>query len=279
MSDAAPSKYKPKRYHRRSTWACDECKLRKKKCDGNGTKACSKCTLYGKDCTYESKTRPSQPPTQRIRDLEDNIRGVRELLGRIKPDLQGGSKDEVERMLEELRPAVDESTQSPITPLPGATPGTDEPLLRSMLIGRGRLLQSGSATFFHGPYSGAALICSMLEFFDNTKPEAIHPAIMELFDRNDQPHMAHFDLADGVHLLQQDESMMLLDIVLAQTHPFLDFLDPSASRQIFEAMYITEPSHVNAGARALCQAVYALGRLMYDTSHQDGGCDASISQR
>jgi Fungal Zn(2)-Cys(6) binuclear cluster domain len=30
-----------KRYHKRSPWACDECRLRKKKCDGQ--KPCEPC--------------------------------------------------------------------------------------------------------------------------------------------------------------------------------------------------------------------------------------------
>jgi len=46
MSNAVLPKGRVKKYHRRSLWACDECKLRKKKCDGN--QPCRTCNLYEK---------------------------------------------------------------------------------------------------------------------------------------------------------------------------------------------------------------------------------------
>lgn len=46
MRDIVLPKGRTKRYHKRSPRACDECKLRKKKCDGN--QPCRTCTLCEK---------------------------------------------------------------------------------------------------------------------------------------------------------------------------------------------------------------------------------------
>lgn len=293
MTDATVSNYKPKRYHQRSTWACDECKLRKKKCDGNGTNQCSKCKLYGKTCTYESKTRPSQPPTQRIRDLEENVRSVRELLCRVRPSLNGAHVADIDRLLDQLRPATDvpanqsitHSTSTSVTtqhhiPLAPVSGNIDNNIaLRSMLVGRGRLLQIGSKPYFHGPYSGISFICSVLEFFKDTDAEAIHPYSMELYNRSGMD--LNHELSgseDEAQLPRKSEAAAFFEIALTQNHPFLQFLDAPTIWQVLELVYNKSELSASANIQALVHAVLALGMLSDTRGHANAGCGRMTSR-
>lgn len=293
MVDGADPKYKPKRYYQRSNWACDECKLRKKKCDGNGLSECSKCKLYGKTCTYQSKTRPSQPPTQRIRELEDTLRSVRDLLNDIRPGLSSASAQDVDSMLERLRPAGDARREhgGPVAVLPAAehlsspsttqfTPSFPAPeaaqsVLQSMLVGRGRLLQDGLRSYFHGSHSGAAFICSILEFFPNTDAEAIHPLIVRLYDVH-EPVMSSVSSTPKTRLPTRDEASILIHDVLAQSHPFLQFLNTPMTWQIFESLYSSNAS--TPQAEVFFNALLALAYLTSPRSHSDIGCSGTTSQ-
>jgi len=290
MSNIVLPKGRVKKYHKRSLWACDECKLRKKKCDGN--QPCRTCNLYEKgnlswypphfdtwlttctECTYESRTRPSQPPTQRIRELEENIRSVRELLSRIKSGLSGNSLSEVDRMIGTLKPAAELSPRMSTSPI--AESAGAPALLRSMLVGRGRLLHSGDRTFFHGPYSGPAVICSVLEFFERTNSDAVHKHVIELFDQTGvEPGMG------ATRLPEKSEAVALFNIVLAQTHPFFQFIDQATLGALLEKLYdapLPASADHHGDNLALCHILLALGCILDISKHGSVGCESAMLQ-
>lgn len=150
-----------------------------------------------------------------------------------------------------------------------------------MLVGRGRLLQSGTKSFFHGPYSGAALICSCLEFFDPIDPENIHHLVIELFDRPiPMPPGATTSLEMNVptDLPEKSEAIALVRSVLAQSHPFLKFLDPSALWQVVETIYEADQTTTSRWALPFCHIIFALGYLTKTMHHQEQGCGWPVSQ-
>jgi len=199
---------------------------------------------------------------------------VRELLNRIKPDLSGNSLLEVERMVGTLKPAAEVSPRMSTSPI---AEGAGAPaLLRSMLVGRGRLLHSGNRMFFHGPYSGPAVICSVLEFFERTDSDAVHKHVIELFDQiGVEGGMGASDLPE------KSEAIALFNIVLAQTHPFFQFIDQLTLGTLLENVYdaavpLYADHHVDN--LALCHIVMALGCILDVSKHGTIGCESAMSQ-
>lgn len=287
-------KFRAKKYHRRSFWACDECKLRKKKCDGS--QPCATCRLHGKgrfistlplgksltsnaskDCTYDSKTRPSQPPTHRIRELEDDIRAVRNLLSRVRGDLTGEALTDVDAMLTKLRPAAEEPLQ---LSSPAATEKSNVDLLHSMLPAHNRILCDGSKALCFGPYSGPAMVLSILEFFQPSQGESIVPEVLNMFDAGS---IINRSMSADTRLdsLAEAEAFELLSMVFVQSHPFIRSLDKVFLHEVFEKGYqaaVGQGESVDAASSSLCHVVLALGTLLSVAHHRKSGCSAAISK-
>lgn len=202
--------------------------------------------------------------------------------------------EEVDRMLEHMRPAGDMRKEIPLptdpvvsSEYPATSPFTKLSsvsgqqrektvyLLQSMLTGRGRLLQGEYQSYFHGSYSGAAFICSVLEFFNNTDAGAIHPHIMGLFDAPD--HLlaeTGLDL-DLASLPAKSVASALVGDFLAQSHPFLQFLNGAMTWQVFHACYDPAQTHLIPHAIAFVHAVLALAFLTSARAHTEKGCEAA----
>ena len=201
---------------------------------------------------------------------------MRGLLSRLKPDLSAHHLLEVEQVLNDTKPAADESPRTVPSPFPTVqTPAAPE-ALRSMLVGHGRLLRSGNRTFFHGPYSGPAVICAVLEFFEPKDPESMHACVMDLFD------MGRVEPGLGASRLpEKPEAIALFNIVLRQTHPFFQFLDSTTVgtlvRNIYDNPQPVYTEHYMSNL-AFCHAVLALGYTLDVSGHHRSGCEIAMSQ-
>lgn len=227
------------------------------------------------DCTYDSKTRPSQPPTHRIRELENDVRSVRALLARVRGELTGDALTEVDAMLTKLRPAADEPSQ---LSSPTATEKSTIEGIQTMLSGRDRILRNGSRHLHHGAYSGPALILSVMEFFQPQRGETIVPEIIEMFDARFpmSSQSAQNVLDHGLDLAAKSDAFELLNVVLMQSHPFLQSLDAAFLHNLFENTYDTtarQSASVNNASLSLCHMVLALGNLMSVAHHRRYGCE------
>ncbi len=182
-------------------------------------------------------------------------------------------------MLDMLKPAADASPQT--VPSPGMETTATSEALKSMLVGRGRVLQSENKTFFHGPYSGPAVIYSVLEFFERTDTDAMHTHVIELFDLADTTSkIESVKVSHGPHLPERQEAIELFNIVMVQTHPFLQFLDPTLLWNVLESSYnALDSSYAEsaAGDLALCHIVLALGFSLDLSKHHRHGCEWAVS--
>lgn len=201
---------------------------------------------------------------------------MRGLLSRLKFDLSSDNLLEVERVLSDTKPAPKESPGALSSPPPTGKTSTASEALRSMLVGRGRLLRSGSRTFFHGPYSGPAVICAVLEFFEPKDPDAMHARVIDLFD------MGRVEPGLGASRLpEKPKAVALFNIVLTQTHPFFQFLDSSTLETLLQNIYDNpQPVYTEhyMSNLALCHAVLALGYSLNISDHHTSGCESAMSQ-
>lgn len=234
-----------------------------------------------KDCTYESKTRPSQPPTHRIRELEDDMRAVRALLSRVRDGLTGDALADVNAMLTQLRPAVDDEPSQLSSPT--ITDQSSAETLQSMVLGHDRILRDDFRSMCYGPYSGPGLVLSVLEFFQPSQGQLIVPEVLNMFDADFpiSPAQGLQPAREGLQLVPESEAFELLSVLFMQNHPFLRYLDDAFFQGVFEKVYRaagTIGESVNTASLSLCHVVFALGNLLSVAHHRLSGCATAISK-
>ncbi|KAG5732686.1 Activator of stress genes 1 [Termitomyces sp. T112] len=76
----------PKR--RKLQRACDVCRRKKIRCDGVQIPGhqCTNCTDYGLECTYVESAKKRGPPKLYIERLENRVKKLQELIGKISPE-------------------------------------------------------------------------------------------------------------------------------------------------------------------------------------------------
>lgn len=112
-------------------------------------------------------------------------------------------------------------------------------------------------------------------------PENIHQFVIELFDRSvlmPPGATVSLDMNIPAGLPEKSEAIVLVRSLLAQSHPFLKFLDPSALWQIVEAVYGADQNTTSRWAVPFCHIVFALGYLMNTAYHQEEGCGWAVAQ-
>lgn len=184
-------------------------------------------------------------------------------------------------MLTKLRPAAIEEPSQLSSPT--ATEKSTVEGLQTMLSGHGRILRENSRHLHHGPYSGPALILSVIEFFQPLQGESIVPEIIEMFDAKFpvSHQSSHVDSDHGLNLAAKSDAFELLNVVLMQSHPFLQSLEAAFLHRVFENTYETaarQPNSVDNGSLSLCHMVLALGNLMSVVHHRRYGCEWAQSK-
>lgn len=290
------------RSHRRSAWACDECRLRKRKC--NGSQPCQPCIAsdLGRSlnlhfnsppihpcaaCAYQSR-RPAAPPTQRIRLLEQHLRQACSLI-----------QDHAKHL-----PAVKSATLQPVLDIlsfwsdqpssPTAAGGEDDhgrdSVVTSMLAGCRRLISSPPwASYLYGPLSETAFILRILETFDRKGLQLQYALLSttEIFDlpfpvtddANNEATLSFAVLPAVPYSLPDiDDTLRLIGSLFDRSHPFLDFLHEQHFRDMVTILYHHSHTQRDACTRflPLFHHVLALGYLFSHELHRERGCDPVV---
>ncbi|KAF2157030.1 hypothetical protein K461DRAFT_263985 [Myriangium duriaei CBS 260.36] len=265
-SESAPDNPKPrqKRYHQRAVWACDECRLRKIKCDGG--EPCKHCVEINRDCSYAGRVRPSLPPTQRIRALEDTLRAVRAALDDARRI--GTPADRYEHVIALLDGSTPGSSAPEDTPLSNgleppltpfhtsqAAPAADAiPTLHTSKARKRRQRAWGYT-------SGFLVICRLGSLFKgNSIARDSFSPIEELFDTVPPACDSQIELPEDATVLD------LYAAAFERSYPAHPVLGTAEIHSLLEDKQ--DPS-----ARALLHAVSALGYL---AEHPLRNCERAI---
>ena len=266
-----------KRYHKRSPWACDECRLRKKKCDGG--RPCGPCTATENDCTYEIR-RPAQAPTQRIRSLEEHLRYATSFLKELDkklPPIEGVDIASALKILDFTAPAE----QSPPPPK-DVEPKSFK--LASMVTGCDQVVHdpSGWSFSFYGATSGFAFVMRTIELFQKPGvqfgPDA-RLLVAGLFDAPLLPPPL-LNAEDVGTVPVAAVATALIDSVFARCHPLLQFLHEGDFRDMVTRCYddLAQRGTSDERSLSLLHLVLALAYLFTVEFHQNHGCEAALRE-
>ncbi|KIV92132.1 hypothetical protein, variant [Exophiala mesophila] len=276
----------PKRKsHRRSPWACDECRLRKRKCDGS--QPCQPCVASDLECAYQFR-RPAPPPTQRIRMLEQHLRQAYLLL-------QSHAQHHPRSDQLSLKPVLDILNFGVAPSGPSNTVDWQDDLgrgsnINSMLAGCRRLISSPPwNTSLYGPLSETAFILRTLEIF-NLDRAGVRQALLPILGIFDLPlptttePKGHFNLPrlslpwTPNNLPNRDDATRLLDSVFKRTHPCLDFLHEASFCSMVTILYSQSPEENDTRTQflPLFHQAIALGYLWDRDWHRQHGCQVAM---
>ena len=271
------------RYHKRTPWACDECRLRKRKC--TGSQPCQPCSETGLSCSFDFR-RGAQPPTQRIRSLEDHLRQARTVLKNVEKQLAGIENASDVSIGAALR-ALDFSSND--IPTPNSTLPDDnepsQPRLISMMGGSDHILGRGPfASTFYGSSSGFAFVHRTIHMFrSNSSPshDTSQPLLNELFN-GPLPEEDAVAVNGSLQLPLPDwvTALSLVDAMFAGCHPLINVLEERDFREVLDAVYSSPTSPLPEHQRfmPLLHLVFALGYLFSVRMHQQMTCAAAVKQ-
>lgn len=173
---------------------------------------------------------------------------------------------------------VSDGSQGPNSPML-ATIASNSPLT-SILDGRGRSLKSPRTTLYFGPCSSAALICAILEFFDNTDSSILEPLIVDIF----KTPTATFLESEAPETLMnmgipnQEEIIDFLHTIRQHTHPSFQMIQTEEFIKILGIAYANEASNTPSIELAFIHAAAALGYLLSTEQHTEKGCSWNMSK-
>lgn len=287
-----------KKSHRRSPWACDECRLRKRKCDG--AQPCAPCQTdsLGMDrlpdpldqmfvyliltlckvCRYQFR-RPAPPPTQRIRMLEEHLQIARSFIQDLQaksPPVPGVDFETVLRMIDFTLPETPVATSAMAN-------GPSQPRLASMMTGWDRIMRTAPwATSFYGASSEMSFILRTLEMFQKHN-ETLHPqrfaVVADLFNLP-IPAQTALDQLPNRALPSRNTALLLVDALFARCHPLLTFLNEKDFLEMVDLTYDSTPSPIPAADHflPLLHFAFALGYLFKLQYHRDNGCQSALGE-
>lgn len=194
---------------RRISKACQECRTRKIKC--NGQTPCQSCRFRGYSCTYREKAR-------------NRMRKVRDAVDRDTQRLQRGScisEPESPAAARLHRHAYTPYTESAASSQ-NANVGSSERSINTSVAATHRASPSCLLELYYGPSSNFALLNCIYHQIKGTRPRSpTHEGLEEVgpgLDLFSHRRLFFGDLADGQQssLASQDCSAMLLDPVTAK---------------------------------------------------------------
>ncbi|KIX08338.1 uncharacterized protein Z518_02994 [Rhinocladiella mackenziei CBS 650.93] len=272
-----------KGYHRRAPRACDECRLRKIKCDG--AQPCNPCSISRNACSYESGGRPRQTPTQRIRTLEACLRSVRSSIENLKAQNSANQAADLDSVLKTLDLSLPTSSDAGSS---SDDEGGKGSRLNSMMGGSGRSIAHGPwHTSFYGSYSGVSFILRTLELFrrvpDNpAMMSETHNLLTNLFNAP-VPNSAAITHNQSIFqsLPSLPTTLSLLDVVFTRCHPFIQFLHEVDFRDMVHRLYGESALQFGASSQnfmPLFHAVLGIGLLFDIRSRKQHGCEETANE-
>ncbi|OAL33268.1 hypothetical protein AYO20_07430 [Fonsecaea nubica] len=273
-----------KGYHRRAPRACDECRLRKIKCDG--ALPCGPCSVSEDVCSYDPGTRPRETPTQRIRKLEACLRAARMSLVRLKAQNQTVAHSDIESILNTLDNSYPEPSDG------GDSSGDDDSArstrLGSMMGRAGRFVPlSPTQTTFYGSYSGYSFVFKTLELFRRMPDSAA------LTTETQTITTALFnapvpDAEAGTQYSSQFQSLPslsitlgLLDVVFTRCNPLIQFVHEADFRDMVHRLYSESALQFGASSHnfmPLFHGILAIALLFDVRSRKKHGCEDIVNE-
>ncbi|KAK5951580.1 Gypsy retrotransposon integrase-like protein 1 [Knufia fluminis] len=278
-----------KRSGKRTARACDECRMRKSKCDG--LQPCEACQSTDRYCTYNLSAGRSTGSGTRIRILEDRLRRARAYLNEAQKRTPSLAHVDFDALLG----PTDESARSERQPVAGSEDDDQDhhEKLESMMDSYGQMSTDTNGIMerdFYGAASGLAWIQRARNYFgdsdsggsteiedDNTNKSAA----VQLFDAPlPTKQTLQLDTAD-VRLPPRETATKLLRVVFTQVYPMFHFMCEQEFHESTDRIYQLDPHQYKERDHLfllLLHLVMALGHLFSKEEHDRQGCWSSVSQ-
>ncbi|ETN44027.1 uncharacterized protein HMPREF1541_10892 [Cyphellophora europaea CBS 101466] len=267
--------------HRRSPWACDECRLRKRKC--NGMQPCQPSINVDTDCAYQFR-RPAPPPTARIRMLEQHLRQAYLLLQDHARYLQLTDRLTLKPVLDIMNFGAEPGM--PLASLAGHENPSRISEMNSMLAGCRRLISSPPwNTYLYGPLSETAFILRVLEIFNLNRSdvrEALVPTL-GIFDlplsvaRNGDGLIPPMPSLWGPNELpNREDTQQLITTLLGGSHPLMSFLHAQYFPETVNLLYESPNNAACTRFLPLFHQSLAVAHIFDNKRHRQRGCHVGL---
>ncbi|KAG8631967.1 hypothetical protein KVT40_001107 [Elsinoe batatas] len=276
-----------RKYARRSVRACDECRLRKTRCDGE--EPCKHCIDIGHGCSHEGRVRPPLPPTKRIRVLEETLRATRGMLltAREVGDHTLG-RTQLDALLEKLDPTNigDEDTSQA-----GASENTEQyaqvqststqehiPPSNNSETCEGEGHASSKSIMFFGPISGHSLVCRISKAFQemprsDARTTRLHDAVTDLYcPRNPQLKKHH----KANRAIPLPDSLTLVALFNCTFSEHLLLFQILTESELVKLLDNFSEKRLSTSEKALLHGVAASGYARGRQRHAELGCQSSL---
>ncbi|EXJ91841.1 hypothetical protein A1O3_00391 [Capronia epimyces CBS 606.96] len=279
----SPGPSKRRRYSRVSR-ACNECRLRKIRC--NGRQPCEPCEDFERHCTFTSTRGQRMAGAPRTKILEDRLRRARALLSTLQ------AQNPSAQLHAEVSSIFDSPPGSPSS-LSDTTGPTDDSAgdhFENMLDGKGRLTSSKNSTEYYGGGSGFAFLHQTQQLFNqdpssseqSTNGHVDVDAMSSLFDSPLPDKQALATEVPFVKLLPSRQTATeLLHVVFKQTYQLLQFLhEPTVQKQT-DRIYDSDPMDFEDSDHDFLPLFYmltALGYVFHQDMHRKYGCKGTLNQ-
>ncbi|KAK5070679.1 Gypsy retrotransposon integrase-like protein 1 [Exophiala xenobiotica] len=273
---------------KRTARACDECRLRKAKCDG--LSPCEACQNTDRYCTYNLSAARGTSSGTRIRILEDRLRRARAYLNeaqRRTPSLANVNFDAL------LGPVNEASGREPRL---DADPDDDDSQgrLDSMMDSYGQMTMDTNGSInrnFYGAASGLAWIQRTKRYFEDSDSDGSGEAedtagdestAVQLFDASlPLRRSSHVDSTVSELLPPGNDAIRLLETVVKQVYPMFHFLCEEDFQESMTRIYDLHPSQYEEQDQCFLPVFYlvmGLGYLFSKEDHESLGCRTAVAQ-
>ncbi|EXJ93433.1 hypothetical protein A1O1_01825 [Capronia coronata CBS 617.96] len=279
----SPGPTKRRRYSRVSR-ACNECRLRKIRC--NGRQPCDPCEDFDRHCTFTSTKGQRTAGAPRTKILEDRLRRARALLSKLEAQIPSS------QLHAEVNSIFDSPPGSPssASDTPGPTDHRLEDQFENMLDGKGRLTSNKNSTAYYGGGSGFAFLHQTQQLF-NQDPSGSNEAsngpvdldaMSRLFDSPLPDKQALATDVPFVKLLPSRQTAReLLHVVFQQTYQLLQFIHGPTFQKQTDRIYDLDPMDFEDSDHDFLPLFYmvtALGYVFHQKMHRKYGCKGTLNQ-
>lgn len=280
---------------KRTARACDECRMRKSRCDG--LQPCEACQSTERYCTYNLSAGRSTGSGTRIRILEDRLRRARAYLSEAQkrtPSLANVNFDALLGPTEESsRPDLKPADRKASGDADADDDDDGQEKLESMMDSYGQMdLNSHGCKErdFYGAASGLAWIQKTRHYFGESDSNPSTPAgnhdvgsaaAVQLFDAPLPPRQSLSIDTATILLPPRETATHLVRIVFTQVYPMFHFLDEAEFQASTDSIYARFPADYEECDQLFLPLFYfvmALGFLFSRDKHSEFGCRASVGE-
>ncbi|KAG4430084.1 hypothetical protein IFR05_014429 [Cadophora sp. M221] len=263
------STHKPESKRKRIRRACDDCRGRKTKCDGE--QPCEACINYNQECTYSTDKKARYGGPLYVEELEKKIERLQYALVQFVPGINIKRVLASDHASQTLPTVIEPPISKHRTDRPSRSPSKDQELLDTMIRATGRLDIDGMGRCdYHGDFSGLAFLdrisdrCCQLLNRDTEKeissklfpPRGYSPSSVE-------PEMPQ-ESSRHVELPPKTVASYLTTIAIGDACSLLRFVHKPSFDKRLERIYEIEPDNYSREDKDFMSLLYvtlALGEL------------------